>query len=97
MDQWAYYTKKGDDHSINSAAFLIPWNVPGPVVLDATARNNFLWDLFGPMHRIVPTPSHVRNYSAVTLHVARGVGVEKTAMVKKVKRLLGGHSPPQAR
>jgi hypothetical protein len=85
MDQWAYYTKKGNDHSINSAAFLIPWNVPGPVVLDATASNNFLWDLFGPMHRIVPTPSHVRNYSTVTLHVARGVGVGKTAMVKKVK------------
>jgi hypothetical protein len=85
MDQWAYYTKKGNDHSINSAAFLIPWNVPGPVVLDATASNNFLWDLFGPMHRIVPTHSHVRNYSTVTLHVARGVGVGKTTMVKKVK------------
>lgn len=85
MDKWAYYTKKGNDHSINSAAFLIPWNVPGPVVLDATASNNFLWDLFGPMHRIVPTPSHVRNYSTVTLHVARGVGVGKTTMVKKVK------------
>lgn len=85
MDQWAYYTKKGSDHSINSAAFLIPWNVPGPVVLDATASNNFLWDLFGPKHHIVPTPSHVRNYSTVTLHVARAAGVGKTAMVKKIK------------
>jgi hypothetical protein len=85
MDQWAYYAKKGNDHSINSAAFLIPWDVPGPVVLDATASNNFLWDLFGPMHHIVPTPSNVRNYSTVVLHVARGVGVGKTAMVKKIK------------
>ena len=85
MDQWAYYAKKGNDHAINSAAFLIPWNVPGPVVLDATASSNFLWDLFGPMHRIVPTPSHVRNYSTVTLHAARAAGVGKTTMVKKIK------------
>ena len=85
MDQWAYYAKKGDEHTLNSAAFLIPRDVPGPVVLDATAKNNFLWDLFGPMHRIVPTPSNVRNYSTVTLHVARAAGVGKTTMVKKVK------------
>jgi hypothetical protein len=85
MDQWAYYAKKGNDHSINSATFLIPWNVPGPVVLDATASANFLWDLFGPMHHIEPTPSHVRNYSTVTLHVARATGVGKTTMVKKIK------------
>lgn len=85
MDQWAYYAKKGDEHTLNSAAFLIPRDVPGPVVLDATAKNNFLWDLFGPMHRIVPTPPNVRNYSTVTLHVARAPGVGKYTMVKKIK------------
>ena len=85
MEQWAYYALKGNEHSINSASFLIPWNVPGPVVLDATANANFLWDLFGPMAQIVPTPSKVRDYSTVTLHIARATGVGKTTMVKKVK------------
>ena len=38
MEQWAFYAQKGNEHSINSASFLIPWDVPGPVVLDATAQ-----------------------------------------------------------
>jgi len=85
MAQWAFYAKKGNEHSINSASFLIPWDIPGPVVLDATASANFLWDLFGPRAQTVPTPTKVRNYSTVTLHVARAAGVGKTAMVPKIK------------
>jgi hypothetical protein len=85
MERWAYYAQKGNEHSINSASFLIPWNVPGPVVLDATANANFLWDLFGPRAQIVPTPYKVRNYSTVTLHIARATGVGKNTMVKKIK------------
>lgn len=85
MEQWAYYAQKGNEHSINSASFLIPWNVPGPVVLDATAKNTFLWDLFGPMSQIVPTPSKVRDYSPVTLHVARAAGLGKTTMIPNIK------------
>lgn len=85
MGQWAFYAQKGNEHSINSAAFLIPWDVPGPVVLDATANNNFLWELFGPMSQIVPTPSKVRDYSPVTLHVARATGLGKTTMIPNIK------------
>jgi hypothetical protein len=85
MEQWAYYAKKGNEHSINSASFLIPWDVPGPVVLDATANANFLWDLFGPKAQIVPTPSKVRDYSTVTLHIARAQGLGKHTMVRNVK------------
>lgn len=85
MVQWAYYAKKGNVHSINSASFLIPWDVPGPVVLDATANANFLWDLFGTRAQIFPTPSKVRDYSTVTLHVARAKGLGKTTMVPNIK------------
>lgn len=85
MEQWAYYAQKGNEHSINSASFLIPLNVPGPVVLDATANANFLWDLFGPRAQIVPTPSKVRDYSTVTLHIARATGLGKHSMVKNIK------------
>ena len=38
MQQWAFYAQKGNEHSINSASFLIPRDIPGPVVLDATAN-----------------------------------------------------------
>jgi hypothetical protein len=57
LDQFAYYAKTGEQHSINSAGLAVPLNTPGPVVLDATARANFLWDLFEERHvRLTPRP-----------------------------------------
>jgi hypothetical protein len=83
--QWAYYAQKGTEHTINSSSFLLPLDVPGPVVLDATANTNFMWDLFGPKAEIVPTPPNVRDYSAVTLHVARAAGLGKGSMIENAK------------
>jgi len=85
MEHWAYYAKKGNEHSINSAAFLIPPFIPGPVVLDATANANFLWELFEGRSCIIPTPPNVRDYSNVTLHVARATGLGKHSMMKHAK------------
>jgi hypothetical protein len=84
-EQWAYYSQKGTEHSINSSSLLIPLNVPGPVVLDATARTNFTWDLFRPSAEIVSTPSGVRDYSNVRLHVARASGLGKGSMIENAK------------
>lgn len=84
-EQWAYYSQKGMEHSINTSSFLLPLDIPGPVVLDATANTNFMWDLFGPNAQIVPTPSGVRDYSAVTLHVARSAGLGKGSMIENAK------------
>jgi hypothetical protein len=84
-DQWAYYSQKGTEHSINSSSLLIPLDGPGPVVLDATAHTNFMWDLFGPKAEVVPTPSKVRDYSAVRLYVARAAGMGKVSMIEKAK------------
>ncbi|MBR1169143.1 hypothetical protein [Bradyrhizobium liaoningense] len=85
FDQWAYYAKSGDEHSFNSSSLSVPWGAPGPVVLDATARADFLWDLFEDKARLEPTPSHVRDYSNATLHVARCAAVGKRAMMKSFK------------
>lgn len=79
-DHWSYYAKSGDEHALHSSALAVPWDAPGPVVLDATARADFLWDLFEDRALRVPTPSHVRDYSNVTLHVARASGVGKRNM-----------------
>jgi hypothetical protein len=85
MDQFAYYAKEGKWHSINSAALAVPLDAPGPVVLDATARANFLWDLFEEKHERPAVPSHARDYSSVTLHVARGGGLGKNTMTERIK------------
>jgi hypothetical protein len=85
LDQFAYYALQGKEHSINSSSMLIPWGIPGPVVLDATARANFLWDLFEERHTLVVSPSHARDYSNVTLHVARtSGGLGKQSMTKHI-------------
>lgn len=86
--QWAYYAQRGTEHSINASSFLIPWDVPGPVVLDATANANFLWDLLGTRSQTIPTPPKARNYENVTLHVARASGLGKHSMIKASKARL---------
>ncbi|MGM4877787.1 DEAD/DEAH box helicase family protein [Bradyrhizobium sp. 956_D2_N1_5] len=88
LEQFAYYSRSGDWHSINTASLAVPLDAPGPVVLDATARANFLWDLFEEHHRLIPVPSHARDYSSVTLHVARGGGVGKNTMTDRINERL---------
>lgn len=92
MSKWSYYAKKGKEHSFNSSQLLIPDDLPAPVVLDATANQNFLWELLEDRADIKPIPSKTRSYQNVTLHIARATGVGKTAMVKegstRVPRLL---------
>jgi hypothetical protein len=86
VDQFAYYAQQGKEHSLNSSALLIPLGLPGPVVLDATARANFLWDLFEDKHERPAVPGRVRDYSNVTLHVARDTGLGKHSMVKHIDK-----------
>jgi hypothetical protein len=88
LEQFAYYAKEGKWHSINSAALAVPLDAPGPVVLDATARANFLWDLFEEKHERPAIPSHARDYSSVTLHVARSTGLGKKTMTERIRERL---------
>ncbi|BBZ94527.1 hypothetical protein ACMA5K_27155 [Bradyrhizobium diazoefficiens] len=81
-DRWAYYTRIGKDHSLNSSTLTVSYAVPGAVVLDATASQNFLWELFQGRAQIEPVCAGARNYRNVTLHVARAKGVGKTTMEK---------------
>jgi hypothetical protein len=85
MARWAYYYRKGLDDTFNSSQLLIPPGLPGPVILDATASQNFLWKLLGPRAEIAEVPPGTRNYANVTIHVARGSGLGKTKMTEKGK------------
>lgn len=84
--QHAYFAVRGTQHTLNSSALLVPLDAPGPVVLDATAREDFTYKLMEDRAQIIQTPSGVRDYSSVTLHVAwTRSGTGKSAMVEKAK------------
>jgi hypothetical protein len=85
MARWAYYYRKGNDDTFNSSQLLIPPGLPGPVVLDATASQNFLWQLLGSRAEIAEVPAGTRTYANVTIHVARGSGLGKTKMTDRGK------------
>ncbi len=82
LAKWAYYVQKGKEHSINASQLLIPVDLPSPVVLDATASQNFLWELLEDRADIKSIPPNTRNYSNVTLHVSRASAIGKSAMTK---------------
>jgi hypothetical protein len=86
LDQHAYFALKGAQPTLNTSALLVPLDAPGPVVLDATAREDFLYKLMEARAYIIPTPSGVRDYSSVKLHVAHtSGGIGKNAMIAKAK------------
>lgn len=62
--------------------------MPGLVILDATAQSNVLYELLeGEEVYVVPVPGGIRDYSNVTLHVARtSAGLGKSKM-KETKHL----------
>jgi hypothetical protein len=80
LDQYAFMTLQGIQHSLNSSALTVPLELPGPVVLDATAGVDLMYDLMEDRADIIPTPKGVRDYSNVTLHVARTERIGKSAM-----------------
>lgn len=85
MARWSYYFRKGNEDTFNSSQLLIPPGLPGPVVLDATASQNFTWKLMGDRAEIADIPSGTRNYGNVKMHVARGSGLGKHKMTEKGK------------
>ena len=57
-------------------------------MLDATAKQNFLWTLLGSRALLVPIPQGARSYGNVSLHIARsscGLGKGKMRVSGKVR------------
>jgi len=78
--------------SVHASRLLLPNDLHGPVILDATAEQEPLWELLGPRVKVADKVKEVRNYRNVRLHVARANAVGKETMVKnaetRLKRLL---------
>lgn len=86
LDRWAVYSRKGKEHTLNSALLLIPENAPPAVVLDATASQSELWEVLGERARIQPVPQDARSYANVTLHVCRWNGMGKHRMIEEADK-----------
>ncbi len=93
LTKWAYLQRSGNWDTLNSSELIIPLDIPGPVVLDATASQNMLWELLGELAVRPAIPSGTRNYRNVRLNVAYTKGLGKTTMKERgrgrVARVLG--------
>jgi hypothetical protein len=87
--RWAWYARSGKFDTLNASRLVLPEPFPLNVVcLDATARQEVLWELLGKENVVRPKlPENVRSYEKVILNVARvaGGGLGKTAMIEKGK------------
>ena len=68
---WMYYARLEGKHTLNTARLLVPDDTRGPVVLDATASSNPLYEVFDRAV-LCRAPTGARNYKNVTLHVSIG-------------------------
>jgi hypothetical protein len=80
LSSWNYYSRKGQYHTLNTASLIVPDGLSGAVVLDATANQNLLWDLFEDRAVIIETPRDARCYANVDIHVSRMSQLGKTNM-----------------
>ena len=79
--EFIYYANHNGKQTWNTARLLVPEDVKGAVVLDATANVNTIYELFDKAVVWTP-PKDVRNYQNVTLHVSTGHKVGKESMSK---------------
>ena len=78
----AYRTELAGTATIHASRLLLPDNLKGPVILDATAEQEPLWELLGERVRIAKKVEGARNYRNVRLHVARASAVGKSGMTQ---------------
>jgi hypothetical protein len=85
---WRYYASTESKPTFNTARLLVPDNVKGAVVLDATASSDVIYKIFDQAYPIKPPPGS-RNYQNVTLHVSKGHRTGKRYMRNNAKELSG--------
>lgn len=79
LNPWLWQTTYGGNPTLNTARLLVPEDVKGAVVLDATAGENVFYDVF-PLAKRLPRISGTRRYDNVTLHVSKEHSTGKISM-----------------
>jgi hypothetical protein len=85
-NDWVWQTKQQGAITLSTAKLLIPEDVKGAVVLDATAGHNVFYEVFDKAKRL-PVVAGTRRYDNVILHVSRGHATGKVTMGKKAKEI----------
>jgi hypothetical protein len=81
--QWSYVMKlPTGEQTLHTARLILPSDTKGAVILDATARANTLYRLFGDRIEVRSLPFHTRSYKNLKLHVSRGHKTGKGYIVK---------------
>lgn len=88
-----YFHKVGKHNTISAGRYILPPDLNGPCLLDATVNHNALVELLGEERAVkVPMRSDTRSYQNVTLHRVRVLGTGLSTMGQnskdKVHRLL---------
>jgi len=85
LSNWNWYAKKLQEHTINTARLIIPDEITGAVILDATANSDVVYQVFDHKVDVIQVPQHARSYANVRLHVSTGHAVGKTSLVRNAK------------
>ena len=86
LKSWLWYARTNMTHTLNTARLLIPEDVKGAVILDATASTNVNYELANGFRLYEPVEG-VRNYQNVTVHIARGYRTGKGYMEENAPAL----------
>ena len=84
----AYRSGKAGVFAVHASRLLLPEELHGPVILDATAEQEPIWGLLGHRVQIADKVDGVRNYRNVRLHVARADAVGKSSMAEHAETRL---------
>lgn len=88
LREYNYSARVDGKDTLSTSRLLIPDNVKGACVLDATASSNLIYQLFKSAFVITP-PEGARRYNNVSLHVSRNHKTGKRFMEKHAKKLCG--------
>lgn len=75
-----FYFERDNQFCLHATRLLLPADVPSAVILDATAKENIHYQLFGSFVRVIDIPAGVRDYSNVRLDIIYGLPVGKSSM-----------------
>jgi hypothetical protein len=82
-----YYARVRGKHTLNSSSLIVPDDLKGAIILDATAAVNVIYELFDKV-KMTALPKGIRRYANVQLHVNRGQSVGKTYLKENTEEVL---------
>ncbi len=88
LERWAVFLKAGDRYQLRTSELVLPPDVGGHFVLDATATVDPFWQLFKDRAHVFQHWTKPRSYSAVSLHIRRKRGTGKSALKGNAEKVL---------